>query len=55
VDPDNPLLKLANITVAGHTGWYTEESQTELKRKAAENVRDALVAGRPKYAVNQIK
>ena len=55
VNPDNPLLTLDNITVSGHTGWYTEESQTELKRKAAENVRDALVAGRPKYAVNNIQ
>ena len=54
VNPDNPLLTLSNITVSGHTGWYTEESQTELKRKAAENVRDALVAGQPKYAVNKI-
>lgn len=54
INADNPLLTLDNITVAGHTGWYTEESQTELKRKAAENVRDALVTGRPKYAVNKI-
>jgi len=55
VNPNNPLLTLSNITVSGHTGWYTEESQTELKRKAAENVRDAMVAGRPKYAVNNIQ
>ncbi len=55
VDPGNPLLKLDNITVSGHTGWYTEESQTELKRKAAENVRDVLAGNSPKYAVNNIK
>lgn len=55
VNHDNPLLTLDNITVSGHTGWYTEESQTELKRKAAENVRDALITGRPKYAVNKIR
>ncbi|MFA5044160.1 MAG: C-terminal binding protein [Kiritimatiellia bacterium] len=54
VDPANPLLTLDNITVSGHTGWYTEESQTELKRKAAENVRDALIQGKPKYPVNKI-
>ncbi len=54
VNPDNPLLMLDNITVSGHTGWYTEESQTELKRKAAENVRDALEGRRPKYAVNKL-
>jgi len=54
VRPDNPLLKLDNITVSGHVGWYTEEAQSELKRKAAENVRDVLAGGKPKYAVNQI-
>ncbi len=53
INPDNPLLKLENVTLSGHTGWYTEESQTELKRKAAENVRDALTSNRPKYAVNK--
>ncbi len=55
INSDNPLLTLDNITVSGHTGWYTEESQTELKRKAAENVRDALAGGQPKYAVNNIE
>lgn len=54
VKPDNPLLKLDNITVSGHAGWYTEEAQSELKRKAAENVRDVLRGGKPKYAVNMI-
>ena len=54
VKPDNPLLKLDNITVSGHAGWYTEEAQSELKRKAAENVRDVLAGGKPKYAVNKI-
>lgn len=55
VKPDNPLLKLENITVSGHSGWYTEEAQSELKRKAAENVRDVLSGGKPKYAVNKIE
>jgi len=54
VNLDNPLLTLDNITVAGHTGWYTEESMTELKRKAAENVRDALNNTTPKYAINTV-
>jgi D-3-phosphoglycerate dehydrogenase len=54
VKHDNPLLKLDNVTVSGHAGWYTEEAQSELKRKAAENVRDVLSGGKPKYAVNKI-
>jgi D-3-phosphoglycerate dehydrogenase len=49
---DNPLFKLDNITVSGHTGWYTEEAMAELKRKAAENVADVLEGRKPKYAVN---
>ncbi len=51
---NSPLLALDNLTVSGHTGWYTEESQTELKRKAAENVRDVLSGKPPKYAVNAV-
>lgn len=54
VDIGNPLLELENITVSGHTGFYTEESITELKTKAAQNVKDALVNGRPKYPVNKL-
>ncbi len=53
-DKDNPLLQLDNITVSGHTGWYTEEAMEELKRKAAENVADVLEGRKPKYAVNKI-
>lgn len=54
VDKKNPLLTLDNITVAGHTGWYTEESLVELKTKAAQNVKDVLTGNKPRYTVNQI-
>ncbi len=54
VEKDNPLLTLDNITVSGHTGFYTEESQVELKRKAALNVLDTLSDGKPTHPVNQI-
>ncbi len=55
VNPDNPLLTLDNITVSGHTGWYTEESQVELKSKAAANVCDVLSGKKPAYPVNKIE
>ncbi len=55
INADNPLLTLDNITVSGHTGWYTEESQVELKSKAAGNVRDVLSGGKPTYPVNKIE
>lgn len=48
---DNPLMKLGNITVSGHTGFYTEESMAELKTKAAENVVETFTGGKPKYPV----
>ena len=54
-DKDNPLLALDNITVSGHTGFYTEESISELKTKAAENIVETFLSGRPKYPVNKIK
>lgn len=54
VNNDNPLLKLDNITVSGHEGWYSEEAFSELKRKAAENVVDTLEKGRPRCPVNKI-
>lgn len=54
VNNDNPLLKLDNITVSGHEGWYSEEAFSELKRKAAENVVDTIKNGRPRCPVNKI-
>lgn len=54
-DRNNPLLSLDNITVSGHTGFYTEESIGELKTKAAENIAETILKGRPKYPVNKIK
>ncbi len=53
VNADNPLLKLENITVSGHVGFYTEESIVELKTKAAENVRAVLTGDQPPYPVNR--
>ncbi len=54
VTRDNPLLGLENITVSGHTGFYTEESLQELKTKAAENVKAVLAGGKPNYPVNAL-
>lgn len=54
LDRDNPLMKLENCILTDHTGWYSEESMDELKRKVAENVRDVLIGGKPKYPVNKL-
>lgn len=54
LDRDNPLMKLENCILTDHMGWYSEESTVELKRKVAENVRDVLKGGKPKYPINVI-
>jgi len=54
IQSSNNLLKLDNCVLTDHVGWYSVESIIELKRKAAENVRDVLKGGKPKYPVNKI-
>jgi D-3-phosphoglycerate dehydrogenase len=52
LSPDSPLLKLANVVLSDHAGWYSEESVAELKTKAAQNVLAVLKGGKPIYPVN---
>jgi D-3-phosphoglycerate dehydrogenase len=54
MDLDNPLMKIENCVLTDHVGWYSEEAMSELKRKVAENVRDVLLTGKPKYPVNKL-
>ena len=54
LDIDNPLMKIENCVLTDHVGWYSEEAMSELKRKTAENVRDALTGKKLKYPVNKI-
>ena len=54
--PENsPLLKLDNVILSDHTGWYSEESKVELKTKAALNILAVLKGGEPIYSVNNIE
>lgn len=54
LDKDNVLLKTDNCVLSDHVGWYSEESIVELKRKAAQNVRDVLLGRKSAYPVNKI-
>lgn len=54
LEKDSPLMKIDNCVLTDHAGWYSEESMNELKRKAAENVRDVLLGRKAKYPVNKI-
>ena len=46
------LKTLENVTLTDHAGWYSVESMAELKTKAAQNIVETLIHGRPKYIVN---
>jgi len=54
LEEDNPLKIIENCILTDHMGWYSEESMAELKRKAAENIKDVISGSKPKYAVNTI-
>ena len=54
ISRDNPLLSLDNITLSDHVGFYTEESMLELKTKAAQNVKEVLLGGKPTYPINKV-
>jgi len=46
IDPDHPLLKLDNVTVAPHVGWLTQETLAHSLEVAVENCR-RLAHGEP--------
>jgi D-3-phosphoglycerate dehydrogenase len=47
------LLQYDNVIITPHMSWYSVDSIVELQRKAAEQVKQALLEGRPKYWVNR--
>jgi D-3-phosphoglycerate dehydrogenase len=52
-DIQNPLLKMENVILSPHMGFYSEESISELKRRTARNVTDVLTERRPGSVVNR--
>jgi len=50
---ENPLLRLPNVAVTPHIGFYSEQSLVELQTKAAQEVRRALLGETPKNVVNR--
>jgi D-3-phosphoglycerate dehydrogenase len=51
-DSRNPLLKMENVILSPHVGFYSEESISELKRRTAKNVSDVLLGRWPRSVVN---
>ena len=52
-DSQSPLLKMENVVLSPHIGFYSEESISELKRRTAKNVSDVLMGRRPDSVVNR--
>ena len=52
-DDQNSLLKMENVILSPHVGFYSEESINELKRRTAKNVADVLRGKRPASVVNR--
>lgn len=48
----NPLLNMENVILTPHMAWYSMDSIKELQRKAAEQVRQALLVGKAENLVN---
>lgn len=53
VAKNNPLLDMDNVIITPHIAWYSEESEVELKRKAAMGVSEVLQGKIPTYLVNK--
>ncbi|MCX8116633.1 MAG: C-terminal binding protein [Desulfobacterota bacterium] len=51
-DPDSPLLRMENVVLSPHVGFYSEDSIRELKRRTAENVASVLQGRWPGSVVN---
>ena len=53
IPKNHPLLQRDNVILNPHVSWYSEESQSELKRKTAENVAMVLAGKLPRFIVNR--
>jgi D-3-phosphoglycerate dehydrogenase len=51
LDPGHRLFELPNVVVTPHVGWYSEESFTELKQRAAENAIAGVLGKTPRDVV----
>jgi D-3-phosphoglycerate dehydrogenase len=52
-DSENPLLKMENVILSPHIGFYSVESISELKQRTAKNVSDVLMGRWPRSVVNR--
>jgi D-3-phosphoglycerate dehydrogenase len=50
--PEHELRQMPNVLLTPHTAFYSEESQRELQRRAAEEVARVLRGEQPRSLVN---
>lgn len=50
---DHPLAAMPNVLLSPHCAWYSEESEVEIRSKAAQNVVDVFQGRLPAYHVNR--
>lgn len=53
ITPEHPLLQFDNVVITPHMGWYSVDSISELQRKVAQQVKEALLEGEPKNWLNR--
>jgi len=52
LDPGSPLLSMEQVIVTPHAAWYSEETRSDLKRRAAEEAVVVLRREHPRNCVN---
>jgi D-3-phosphoglycerate dehydrogenase len=51
-DPNNPLLRMANVVVTPHMASYSDESNVARRRRLGEDIAAVLTGRRPAHVVN---
>ncbi len=53
-EPDNPLLKMPNVTMTPHNASFTKECYDRMAEHTALCIDDALKGGKPRWAANRL-
>jgi D-3-phosphoglycerate dehydrogenase len=53
IQKDNPLLRIDNVIITPHMGWYSEDTVDEVQRIAAEQILQCLQGKVPTNLVNK--
>lgn len=53
VDPNNPLLKMPNVTITPHMASYSNEANIERRRRVGQEIAAVLTGKRPRNPVNR--